>query len=184
MHLKKSSRSVWVASFTTFIKTNHMNNLNESIQPINQDRRMKLNFTGKFSIGNNKSGPAEFGFNQVAMNAATKGNLDLMTYLMPYYAINQIRSEVSKITKLLQPNPKPNHSKDAYDLPEAANYLGIGKSTLRKALSEKEIIGDRVGRKWRFTKVQLDRYIKRGKSDAEIDSEVENAILNNKRKRK
>ena len=56
--------------------------------------------------------------------------------------------------------------------------------TLRKALSEKEIIGDRVGRKWRFTKVQLDKYIKRGKSDAEIDSEVENAILNSKRKRK
>jgi excisionase family DNA binding protein len=85
---------------------------------------------------------------------------------------------------LLQPNPKQNHSKDAYDLPEAAIYLGIGKSTLRKALSEKEIIGDRVGRKWRFTKAQLDRYIKRGKSDAEIDSEVENAILNSKRKRK
>jgi len=161
-----------------------VNKLNDITQPFNQDRRIKLNFTDEFSIGNNKCGPAEFGFNQVAMKTATKGNLDMMAYLMPYYAINQIRSEVSKITKLLQPNPKQNHSKDAYDLPEAASYLGIGKSTLRKALSEKEIIGDRVGRKWRFTKVQLDKYIKRGKSDAEIDSEVENAILSNKRKRK
>lgn len=161
-----------------------MNNLNDIIQPINQDGRIKLNFTDKFSIGNNKRGLAESGINQVAMKTASKGNLDMMAYLMPYYAINQIRSEVSKITKLLQPNPKQNHSNDAYDLPGAANYLGIGKSTLRKALSEKEIIGDRVGRKWRFTKIQLDRYIKRGKSDAEIDSEVENAILNSKRKRK
>lgn len=161
-----------------------MNNLNDIIQPTNQDRRIKLNFTDEFSIGNNKGCSAEFGFNQVAMKTATKGNLDIIAYLMPYYAINQIRSEVSKITKLLQPNPKQNHSKDAYELPEAASYLGIGKSTLRKALSEKEIIGDRVGRKWRFTKVQLDRYIKRGKSDAEIDSEVENAILNSKRKHK
>lgn len=161
-----------------------MNNLNDIIQPINQDGRIKLNFTDEFSIGNNKRRPTEFGFNQVAMKTATRGNLDIMAYLMPYYEINQIRSEVSKIMKLLQPNPKQYHSKDAYDLPEAASYLGIGKSTLRKALSEKEIIGDRVGRKWRFTKVQLDRYIKRGKSDAEIDSEVEKAILSNKRRRK
>lgn len=126
----------------------------------------------------------ELDFANIAMQAAKKEKLDLMASLMPYYAIIQMQSGISKIVKLLQGNPMQSLKRDSYDLPEAAIYLGIGKSTLRKALSDKEIIGDRVGRKWRFTQSQLDKYIKRGKSDAEIDSEVEKAILSSKRKHK
>lgn len=108
-------------------------------------------------------------------------NIETMV-LMNYYAVKELSNLIDKISSLLEEVPKP--SREFCDLPEAAEYLGIGKSTLRKALADGEIICDRVGRKLRFSKAQLDKYIRRGKSDAEIDAEVENTILSNKRKRK
>lgn len=102
--------------------------------------------------------------------------------LLNYYTTKELVLLIAEIKQLLGESPQSR--REFYDLPEAAEYLGIGKSTLRKALSDGEIICDRVGRKLRFSKAQLDKYIRRGKSDAEIDTEVENAILSNKRKRK
>jgi excisionase family DNA binding protein len=118
----------------------------------------------------------------VAMKLANQRKESLFDSLFNLSAIKEVISELPKAFKMPKETPKQNQPRDFFDLPEAANYLGIGKSTLRKALGERLIIGDRVGRKWRFTKVQLDKYIRRGKSDAEIDSEVENTILNSKRK--
>lgn len=158
----------------------------DDMQAVWQNRKIQINYTEEFVIENSKNlseRTAEI-VNSQAIKAASKSKLDLMGYMMPYYALSQIKSEISKIVKLLQGGPKQSINKDSYDLPEAASYLNIGKSTLRKALSDKEIIGDRVGRKWRFTKAQLDRYIRRGKSDAEIDMEVENAIISRRQKKK
>lgn len=164
-----------------------MTNLNNNIQPSDQDEWIQLSYR-KIFFNNRKESNSnlftEIYYNQILAEAASKRSQELMACLMPFSVINQIQSEVAKIRKMLEGTQIQSHTRDSYDLPEAANYLSIGKSTLRKALSEKEIIGDRVGRKWRFTKVQLDNYIRRGKSDAEIDSEVENTILSNKRKRK
>lgn len=104
--------------------------------------------------------------------------------LLNYIAAKELVGLISEVKQLFKEPPIQKSAKDSFNLPEAAEYLGIGKSTLRKALSDGEIIGDRVGRKWRFTQAQLDKYIRRGKSQAEIDAEVEQAILTNKRKRK
>jgi excisionase family DNA binding protein len=164
-----------------------MNNFKEVNGQNKVSKLLQIYHTDEFTISNTKNclnGSAEFDFSHLAIEAAKKGKLDLMVYLIQVYEINNLKLQISKILKLLQGTVKQNHSRDSYDLPEAASYLGIGKSTMRKALSDKEIIGDRVGRKWRFTKSQLDKYIKRGKSEAEIDSEVEKAILCSKRKHK
>ena len=118
----------------------------------------------------------------VAMKLANQRKEQLFG-LVNLSAIKEVISELPKAFKMPKEIPKQYQPRDFFDLPEAANYLGIGRSTLRKALGERLIIGDRVGRKWRFSKIQLDKYIRRGKSDAEIDSEVEKTILSNKRKR-
>lgn len=108
-------------------------------------------------------------------------NIETMV-LMNYYAVKELSNLINKMSALLKESPKP--SREFYDLPEAAEYLGIGKSTLRKALADGDIICDRVGRKLRFNKAQLEKYIRKGKSDAEIDADVERAIVEKKRKRK
>lgn len=51
------------------------------------------------------------------------------------------------------------------DVREAADYLGIGQTTLRKLLKTKEIEYHRVGeRKIKIKKITLDNYIERKKS--------------------
>lgn len=109
---------------------------------------------------------------------------DEQTIQLSYCVIKEILLLLNEANLLLKDLTGRKPSREFYDLPEAAEYLGIGKSTLRKALADGDIICDRVGRKLRFSKAQLDKYIRRGKSDAEIDAEVENTILSNKLKRK
>ena len=153
----------------------------------NPERMINVNFTKKFTYDTTKViDYRDFAVEliPVAMKLAGQRKQPLFDSLFNLSAIKEVISELPKALKQLKETPKQDQPRDFFDLPEAANYLGIGKSTLRKALSERLIIGDRVGRKWRFTKAQLDKYIRRGKSDADIDSEVENAILNNKRKRR
>lgn len=114
----------------------------------------------------------------------TKNNGDGQVLMLNTSVINELVSLISEVKQLLSESPWPKPSREFYDLPEAAEYLGIGKSTLRKALADGDIICDRVGRKLRFSKAQLDKYIRKGKSDAEIDADVERAIVEKKRKRK
>lgn len=108
----------------------------------------------------------------------------LIDNLIPYSALNELLSEIPNIGKVSKVQPTIQPGRNFYDLPEAAIYLGIGKSTLSKALKEEKIFGSKVGRIWRFTKADLDKYIVRVKSTSEINSEVEKAILSSKQNRK
>jgi excisionase family DNA binding protein len=108
----------------------------------------------------------------------------LINNLIPYQALNELLSEIPNTGKASKFQPANQPNREFYDLPEAAIYLGIGKSTLSKALKEEKIFGSKVGRIWRFTKADLDKYIVRVKSTSEINSEVEKAILSRKQKRK
>jgi excisionase family DNA binding protein len=162
-----------------------MDNLNEQLSLYDPERMINVNSTTIFTYDTNEViDYRDFAVEliPVTMKLANQRNEPLFGSLFNLSAIKEVISELPKALKLLKETPKQNQPRDFFDLPEAANYLGIGRSTLRKALSERLIIGDRVGRKWRFSKTQLDKYIRRGKSDAEIDAEVENTILSNKRK--
>ena len=70
--------------------------------------------------------------------------------------------------------------RENYDLKSAVRYLKMRESTFRKYLGEEKIQGGKVGRKWIFTKAQLDEFIKQHKTVAEIDLEVEKMILKRK----
>lgn len=162
-----------------------MDNLNEQLSLYDPERIINVNLTKKFTYDTTKViDYRDFALEliPVTMELAGQRKEPLFGSLVNLSAIKEVISELPKVFKMPKETPKQNQPRDFFDLPEAANYLGIGKSTLRKALCERLIIGDRVGRKWRFSKTQLDKYIRRGKSDAEIDAEVENTILSNKRK--
>lgn len=47
---------------------------------------------------------------------------------------------------------------------EAAQYLGVKVSTLRKWLKDKKIPSHKVGKLWKFKKSELDEWVKSGKS--------------------
>ena len=163
-----------------------MDNLNEQLSLYDPERMINVNSTTTFTYDTTKViDYRDFALELMpfAMKLANQRKESLFDSLFNLTALKQVISELPKAFKMPKEIPKQNQPRDFFDLPEAANYLGIGKSTLRKALSERLIIGDRVGRKWRFSKTQLDKYIRRGKSDAEIDTEVQNTILSNKRKR-
>ena len=162
-----------------------MDCLNDHLSLNDTERMINVNSTTTFEYNINRDiNNRDFALEllHVAMKLANQHKESLFDSLFNLSAIKEVITELPQALKLRKeaPEQKP---RDFLDLHEAANYLGIGKSTLRKALSERLIIGDRVGRKWRFSKTQLDKYIRRGKSDAEIDAEVENTILSNKRKR-
>jgi excisionase family DNA binding protein len=164
-----------------------MDNLNAQLSLYDPERMIKVNSTKEFTYDTTKVinyGDFALELIPIAMKLAEQRKKQLFDSIPNLHELKEAISELPKALKLLKETPKQNQPRDFFDLPDAANYLGIGKSTLRKALSERLIIGDRVGRKWRFSKTQLDKYIRRGKSDAEIDFEVENTILNSKRKGK
>ena len=49
---------------------------------------------------------------------------------------------------------------------EAANYLGVNKDSIRNWIKkpETEIPAHKIGKQWRFKKVDLDEWVKSGKS--------------------
>lgn len=164
-----------------------MDNLNAQLSIYEPERMINVNLTKEFTYDTTKAiDYRAFALEliPVTMKLANQRKEPLFGSLVNLSVIKEVISEIPKAFKILKESPKQNQPRDFFDLPEAANYLGIGKSTLRKALGDSEIICDRVGRKLRFSKAQLDKYIRRGKSDAEIDAEVENTILSNKRNRR
>lgn len=48
---------------------------------------------------------------------------------------------------------------------EIAKYLGVSKETIYRCLDKKEIPAHRVGKLWKFDKVEVDAWVKSGGSD-------------------
>lgn len=48
------------------------------------------------------------------------------------------------------------------DITEAADYLGLHPETLRNKARARELPTAKVGRRWRFRKVDLDDWLARG----------------------
>lgn len=47
---------------------------------------------------------------------------------------------------------------------EAAEYLGVNKDTIRNWIKKTDIPAHRLGKLWKFKRIELDDWIKSGKS--------------------
>jgi excisionase family DNA binding protein len=47
---------------------------------------------------------------------------------------------------------------------EIAEYLGVSKETIYRWLSQKKIPAHRVGKKWKFNAIEIDKWVKSGKA--------------------
>jgi excisionase family DNA binding protein len=84
------------------------------------------------------------------------------------------KKEKDNKDKLLQ------NAKGDYTVVGAAGYLGMGVSTVRKYQKDKKINGYKFGNKRFFTKEELDSIETKEKTEAEIEQEVEDAIIEGK----
>jgi excisionase family DNA binding protein len=53
-------------------------------------------------------------------------------------------------------------SKEVMDIQEAAEYLGLHPETLRDKARTRALPAAKLGRRWRFRKVELDDWLARG----------------------
>lgn len=53
----------------------------------------------------------------------------------------------------------PSSSNDIMTIDELAEYLKISKSTLYKLAVENKVPGQKIGKRWRFRKVAIDRWL-------------------------
>lgn len=64
---------------------------------------------------------------------------------------------------------------DFVDLPEAVRLLGTSRPTLYRWLREERLHGYRVGRQWRFSREELERFV-RGTQDDPLARDIAAAI--------
>ena len=55
---------------------------------------------------------------------------------------------------------------EIFTLDEVANYLKVGKRTIYRLVAEKKIPAFKVGGAWRFTRADIDSWIKRQSMEA------------------
>ena len=55
----------------------------------------------------------------------------------------------------------PAEIREVMDIGEASEYLGVSRTTLGKYIREGRIPGFKLGKRWRFKKSVLDRWIEK-----------------------
>jgi excisionase family DNA binding protein len=61
-------------------------------------------------------------------------------------------------------------SESYIDLEQVARILGVSERTVLRLLAKKEITAFKVGRAWRFSQNDVDRYVERQRKKAEEPS--------------
>lgn len=57
-----------------------------------------------------------------------------------------------------------------YSVEEIAGYLGVGRDTLYKWISRKKMPAHKVGRLWKFSKKEIDGWVRAGQAAGSKDS--------------
>lgn len=63
---------------------------------------------------------------------------------------------------------------EIFTLDDVAAYLKVGKRTVYRLAAAKKIPGFKVGGAWRFSKVEIDQWIRRQSEDGASDDETAN----------
>ena len=74
----------------------------------------------------------------------------------------QLMDEVKELKELIKGSPKLNKPEKFLTSDQAAKQLGIGKTKMSEMLRSGELpFATKVGRKWRLSQSELERYIAR-----------------------
>jgi len=111
---------------------------------------------------------------------------EILTFDQLPKAVTMLTNEVSELKRLLieqcnqQPTEKPEQ---LLTIQEAAQFLNLAVPTIYSKVSKREIPVMKKGKRLYFSSTQLMEYIKNGrkKSNAEIEAEAKNYLLNNKK---
>ena len=63
---------------------------------------------------------------------------------------------------------------EIFTLDDVAAYLKVGKRTVYRLAAAKKIPGFKVGGAWRFSKAEIDQWIRRQSEDGASDDETAN----------
>jgi len=111
---------------------------------------------------------------------------EILTFDQLPKAVTMLTNEVSELKKLLieqsnlQPTEKPEQ---LLTIQETAQFLNLSVPTIYSKVSKREIPVMKRGKRLYFSSTELMEYIKKGrkKSNAEIEAEAKNYLLNNKK---
>jgi len=111
---------------------------------------------------------------------------EILTFDQLPKAVTMLTNEVSELKKLLieqsnlQPTEKPEQ---LLTIQETAQFLNLAVPTIYSKVSKREIPVMKRGKRLYFSSTELMEYIKTGrkKSNAEIEAEAKNYLLNNKK---
>jgi len=111
---------------------------------------------------------------------------EILTFDQLPKAVTMLTNEVSELKRLLieQSNQQPTEKPEQLlTIQEAAQFLNLAVPTIYTKVSKREIPVMKQGKRLYFSSTQLMEYIKNGrkKSNAEIEAEAKNYLLNNKK---
>lgn len=95
-----------------------------------------------------------------------------MSFSKKYYKILQKHIEniehmcyaVESVLKDRRTNAMDNYMEDWIGIEAAANYLDVTKDTVRNWIKKTDIPAHKIGKLWKFKRVELDAWVKSGRS--------------------
>lgn len=74
-------------------------------------------------------------------------------------------------------NAMDNYMEDWIGIETAANYLDVTKDTIRNWIKKTDIPAHKIGKLWKFKRVELDAWVKSGRSAFTKNTDQKNRYL-------